>query len=1071
MSAHVFKVSLSGAEQQPTRREGLDPDLDRYLSALLYDAQDDGVPPPGPPSPPRRPSTLEADQREPYNRLFHESYGGFHYMVHPSRPRAASRYLSFMPVRATAEDTERQMRQMVTEVIAADVNGDGSLDFDEFRALVHTSMPQQPPRTDAQLRAWFSEMDTDGDGAIRMIEFFAFALRESFLSTAAHDGPQSLEAYIRQWDRDGDGQLDRRELSRLCDRLGFGGLAAMLLAELDTDHSGSVSASELLKLLKKAPRRSQFAQSAASASPMPIKGNAVAAGSRGTLPNACQSSTGAVLGDDVTGGATVAQVHLLPLSLDDVATEALGTALGTGGDLEASNANEGGNSDLLDRELQHMLLANCMRVLEMLVRWGMGLTDTLTAVEFGRMLSALGVPPVPDTALLRLAHSLSEQTIGTATLTVAEFNYWLLGQVDLVEAHVHEQRDGVRRLARRLLDLLSRWELTETQSVAVREVRDALTAMCMQVTPEMIEHIFDELDVAGELDGDGKLSLEELQGWLLPSGDLGPEERSARELRDRVTTNGAQLIRWLTLRMELGATLTKTDDEDGDGKITKAEFLIVSAPSAAGDGAIGDGASGDGASGDGAIGDGASGDAREGADAIPNGAEANGEGGRKSLFGEVMVSAPALLLALRECGFDFPMSHPGPAAAQALFAQIDPDSPNPSSIRLEDLNRFLLRKLHPRMRRLRHMKRSVLASSSRFVDVFRAWDTDDDALISSEEFARALHQIGFDATKREARRLFRDIDTDRSEQISFVELQEWLNKGEVHPPAASGEEILLAATAAADAVSSAMLTRRASLVPSVEELKALGSPGALSAASGASPPAIVSSSPGRGAGSKRDQQELKDFKVLQGRKTSPPKTSPPKTSPSKTSPSKTSHPKGGRKNVLDPAAKPSGRAATWLGRSAVSGANLVSDSAVSGVDDSGDAASSAVEALVALGVVSSYSEGAAFISAPRAADEAFIAFSSSARVVSKPPSRWHPLDTPLQTNSPRSFTAHRLWWSIRLERVAVRDGGGGCGRPFPQVGQQQRRHTDGAHDGACCALGCRRPPDAAARPRAARDGA
>jgi hypothetical protein len=172
------------------------------------------------------------------------------------------------------------------------------------------------------------------------------------------------------------------------------------------------------------------------------------------------------------------------------------------------------------------------------------------------------------------------------------------------------------------------------------------------------------------------------------------------------------------------------------------------------------------------------------------------------------------------------------------------------------------------MRRLRHMKRSVLASSLRFVDVFRAWDTDDDALISSEEFARALHQIGFDATKREARRLFRDIDTDRSEQISFVELQEWLNKGEVHSPAASGEEILLAATAAADAVSSAMLTRRASLVPSVEELKALGSPGALSAASGASPPAIVSSSPGRGAGSKlgtkRDQEELKDFKVRPG---------------------------------------------------------------------------------------------------------------------------------------------------------------------------------------------------------------
>ena len=198
-----------------------------------------------------------------------------------------------------------------------------------------------------------------------------------------------------------------------------------------------------------------------------------------------------------------------------------------------------------------------------------------------------------------------------------------------------------------------------------------------------------------------------------------------------------------------------------------------------------------------------------------------------------------------------------------------------------------------------------------------------------------------------------------------------------------------------------MLTRRGSLVPPVEDLKALGSPVtfvASSAALGASPPALVSSSPGRGA--KRDQQELK---VLQGRKTSPPKTS---------------HPKRGCKNVLDPAAKQSGRAATWLGSSAVSGANLDSNSAVSGVDDSGDTASSAVEALVALGVVSSYSEGAAFISAPRAADEAFIAFSSSARSSGLETAlRWHP--HPLQTNSPRSFTAHRLWWSIRLERVAV----------------------------------------------------
>ena len=275
LSSHAFQVGTdaAGAGRSSVTAEppadgkfiGIDPELDRELSILLGDDEDDAF------SAPRQKkavSTAEADGREPYRKLFLTQHGGFHYHVHPNRPRAPSRYMSFMQPRAPPDEVESQLRQTAMDIVAADTNQDGLIDFDEFKALVHASMPSQPPRSDAQLRAWYDELDTDHDGALRMAEFFAFALRESFLSmTAGPDGPHSLEAYIKRWDKNGDGQLDRREFTKLCDRIGFGGLAKALMVELDTDESGKISTTELVQMLKKAPRSSGlFAASAAEQS-------------------------------------------------------------------------------------------------------------------------------------------------------------------------------------------------------------------------------------------------------------------------------------------------------------------------------------------------------------------------------------------------------------------------------------------------------------------------------------------------------------------------------------------------------------------------------------------------------------------------------------------------------------------------------------------------------------------------------------------------------------------------------------------------------------------------------------
>lgn len=299
-----------------------------------------------------------------------------------------SRYLDFLRPPGSRDQVDKGLRQTALEILGADEDQDGCINFDEFKTVVQTSMPSSPPRSEAQLRTWFKELDTDDDGQIKMAEFFAFSLRASFMSMSnTASGPHSLEHFIKQWDKDGDGRLDRKEFAKLCERVGFGGLAGTLMAEVDTDGSGSVSATELIKILRKAPRHSEFFS---ESSRMEV--------SSPTKPDS-PSSPGSMAGSTTPG---LALDERWPSSAKDTA------------------CHEAGSADELEQELLDVLAANGQRILDMLYAWNLKKDDIITVLELGKILKQLTID-VPADTLLRLLRRIERET--TRPFTVVQLNW------------------------------------------------------------------------------------------------------------------------------------------------------------------------------------------------------------------------------------------------------------------------------------------------------------------------------------------------------------------------------------------------------------------------------------------------------------------------------------------------------------------------------------------------------------------------------------------------------------------------------------------------------------------------
>ena len=77
------------------------------------------------------------------------------------------------------------------------------------------------------------------------------------------------------------------------------------------------------------------------------------------------------------------------------------------------------------------------------------------------------------------------------------------------------------------------------------------------------------------------------------------------------------------------------------------------------------------------------------------------------------------------------------------------------------------------------LKDVLSRSSSRVVDLFRAWDEDKSGTVDKKEFFKAVRALGLDVEKADTDAVFDSLDDDNSGYLEYKELNEMLRKGSV----------------------------------------------------------------------------------------------------------------------------------------------------------------------------------------------------------------------------------------------------------------------------------------------------
>ena len=171
----------------------------------------------------------------------------------------------------TAQFTELQKEKLLHMFALLDVDGNGVLEYDDFRMVVDTMAEERGLEKSsrrymglvaANKRLWkmFSRhLDIDSDGSISLAEWLAFHIR-AFLSAPEEEGllPEFSSAlnatakfFLDLLDSDGDGVVTVEDYILFCSAYNVGENEARIGFDMfDRDGNGNLSRDEVIQMVK-----------------------------------------------------------------------------------------------------------------------------------------------------------------------------------------------------------------------------------------------------------------------------------------------------------------------------------------------------------------------------------------------------------------------------------------------------------------------------------------------------------------------------------------------------------------------------------------------------------------------------------------------------------------------------------------------------------------------------------------------------------------------------------------------------------------------------------------------------
>ena len=334
-----------------------------------------------------------------------------------------------------------------------------------------------------------------------------------------------------------------------------------------------------------------------------------------------------------------------------------------------------------------------------------------------------------------------------------------------------EMRQTLLANGMEVIDLFRAMDVDKNELITVVELNRALNMLNLDVPPAAVQELFNDIDSTAD-GGDG-LTLNEMNAWMLK--ELDAKEELLQILREKLRANSGVVLETMA-RFDADKTGTISISELNDAIEDlgyEATREVV--------GALFDDLDSDGS---GFI---AFGELKRWLELrldsrqqlqqrIRDGLRSNGAKLMR-IFNEWdydhdgKIDIDELGRALKAIGHEASRD-----IVAHVFHELDRD--NSKSVTLQELNRYLLKKMHTKAQLHVQLQEGLRANGHRVLDLFRSWDRDGDALISMDELNRGLHKLGFQVTKKQVQRLFDELDVDANYRINFRELNDWLRKGE-----------------------------------------------------------------------------------------------------------------------------------------------------------------------------------------------------------------------------------------------------------------------------------------------------